>query len=149
MEHRKIGRLSVSLVGIGCNNFGWRIDAKATQTVVDAAIASDINFFDTADFYGNGDSETYLGKALGTRRKKVIVATKFGLSMGEGKQGGKASYVKEACEASLARLGTDYIDLYQFHRPDPDTPLAETVGALHELQDEGKVLEIGCSNFGV
>ncbi len=148
MEHRNIGRLSVSLVGIGCNNFGWRIDAEQTKSVVDASIASGINFFDTADFYGAGDSERFLGQALGSRRKDVIVATKFGLAMGEGKQGGKASYVKEACEASLARLGTDYIDLYQFHRPDPDTPLAETIGALHELIDEGKVREVGCSNFG-
>jgi aryl-alcohol dehydrogenase-like predicted oxidoreductase len=149
LELRRIGSLSVSLVGIGCNNFGWRIDAAATKAVVDAAISAGINFFDTADFYGAGQSEEYLGKALGARRKDVLIATKFGLPMSESKQGGKAVYVKEAVEASLGRLGTDYIDLYQFHRPDPETPVADTLGALNDLVREGKVREIGCSNFTV
>ena len=149
MDFRNIGSLRVSVVGIGCNNFGWRIDAGGTKTVVDACLSNGINFFDTADFYAAGQSEEYLGKALGARRKDVIIATKFGLPMGDGKQGGKASYVKEAVEASLRRLGTDRIDLYQFHRPDPATPVAETLGALDELVKAGKVREIGCSNFSV
>ena len=149
MEHRRIGSLNVSLVGVGCNNFGWRIDAAGTKAVVDAAIDSGINFFDTADFYGAGQSEEYLHQALGARRESVIIATKFGLPMGDGKEGGKASYVKQACEASLRRLGTDHIDLYQFHKPDPSTPVAETLAAMNKLVAAGKVREIGCSNFTV
>ncbi|MCU1335211.1 MAG: aldo/keto reductase [Bryobacterales bacterium] len=147
MEKRKIGSLEVSLAGLGCNNFGWRIDADATAAVVNAALESEINFFDTADVYGKGQSEEYLGRALKGRRDKVLIATKFGMKMGEGKEGGKPAYVREACEASLRRLGTDRIDLYQMHQPDPSTPIADTLGALDELVKAGKVREIGCSNF--
>ncbi len=147
MEYRKIGSLEVTTIGIGCNNFGWRIDAEATAAVVDAAIANGINFFDTADVYGSGQSEEYLGRALGTRRKEVVIATKFGMKMDEQRLGAKPDYVKRAAADSLRRLGTGYIDLYQLHRPDPNTPIAETLEAMNDLVREGKVREIGCSNF--
>ena len=147
MEKRRIGSLEVSLAGLGCNNFGWRIDAGATATVVDAALESGINFFDTADVYGSGQSEEYLGRALKGRREKVVIATKFGMKMGEGKEGGKPAYIRQAAEDSLRRLGTDRIDLYQIHQADPSTPIADTLGALNELVKAGKVREIGCSNF--
>ena len=147
VEKRKIGSLEVSLAGLGCNNFGWRIDAGGTAAVVNAAIESGINFFDTADIYGGGQSEEYLGRALKGRRDKVLIATKFGMKMGEGKQGGKPAYVLQAAEDSLRRLGTDHIDLYQMHQPDPSTPIADTLGALDKLVKAGKVREIGCSNF--
>ncbi len=147
MEHRKIGQLQVSLVGLGCNNFGWRIDKEATRAVIDATIEAGINFLDTADMYANGVSEEYMGDALGSRRKEVVLATKFGFSMGEGKQGASPAYIREALDASLRRLKTDYIDLYQQHMPDPKTPIAETLGTLGELVAAGKIREIGCSNF--
>lgn len=147
MEKRKIGSLEVSLAGLGCNNFGWRIDAKATAAVVDAALAAGINFFDTADIYGKGQSEEYLGRALGSRRKDVLVATKFGMKMDDENHGAKPEYIHRAAEASLQRLGTDHIDLYQIHQPDPAVPVADTLGALNELVKAGKVREIGCSNF--
>ena len=147
METRKIGSLQVSIVGLGCNNFGWRIDAAATRKVVDAALGAGVNFFDTADVYGGGQSEEFLRPALAGRREQVVLATKFGIKMDEQKQGAKPSYVKEAVEASLRRLGTDRIDLYQLHKPDPTTPIADTLGALNDLVQEGKVREIGCSNF--
>lgn len=149
MEKRQIGSLSVSLVGIGCNNFGWRIDAAKTAEVVDAALDSGINFFDTADMYGAGQSEEFLGKALKGRRDKAIIATKFGLKMGDGLEGAEPAYVKQAVDASLRRLGIDVIDLYQIHRPDENTPIADTLGALNEAVKAGKVREIGCSNFTV
>jgi aryl-alcohol dehydrogenase-like predicted oxidoreductase len=147
MEHRKIGSLSVTVAGLGCNNFGWRIDAKATEAVVNAALDAGINFFDTADFYGAGQSEEFLGRALGARRADVIIGTKFGLKMGEGLEGAKPGYIRSACEASLRRLGADYIDLYQLHKPDPNTPLDDTIATMEELKRQGKVREIGCSNF--
>lgn len=147
MEKRKIGSLQVSLAGLGCNNFGWRIDADATATVIDAAIEAGINFFDTADVYGSGQSEEYLGRALKGRRDQVLIATKFGMKMGDGKEGGAPAYIRQAAEDSLRRLGTDHIDLYQMHRADPSTPIADTLGALTELVKAGKVREIGCSNF--
>ncbi len=147
MEKRKIGSLEVPVVGLGCNNFGWRIGADQTQAVVDAALSSGVNFFDTADIYGEGKSEEFLGRALGRRRGEAIIATKFGLKWGTEPGGARPEYVRHACEASLRRLGTDRIDLYQLHRPDPQTPIAETLGALDELVREGKVREIGCSNF--
>ena len=149
MQTRKIGSLEVSVVGLGCNNFGWRIDANATAQVVDAAISSGINFFDTADRYGNGSSEEFLGRALEGRRDQVIIGTKFGMEMGKGQQGASPKYVAQAIEASLRRLRTDRIDLYQLHQPDPKTPIADTLGALDELVRSGKVREIGCSNFTV
>ncbi len=147
MQSRNIGSLKVTTVGLGCNNFGWRIDENATAEVVAAALDSGINFFDTADIYGSGQSEEFLGRALGSRRKQVIVATKFGMKLDDARQGAKPDYVKRAAADSLKRLGTDYIDLYQIHRPDPDTPIADTLGALNDLIMEGKVREIGCSNF--
>jgi len=149
MEYRRLGSLNVSLVGIGCNNFGWRTDEAGTVAVVDAALDSGINFFDTADCYGAGQSEEYLGKALRGRRNKALIATKFGIKMGEGKEGARAEYVREALEASLKRLRVDTIDLYQIHRPDPNTPIGETMEALNEAVRAGKVREIGCSNFSV
>ena len=147
MERRQIGSLSVSVVGLGCNNFGWRIDATASAAVVDAAIEAGINFFDTADIYGGGKSEEFLGQALGARRGSIVLATKFGMKMDEHRSGAKPAYVKQAAEASLRRLGTDYIDLYQIHQADPSTPIADTLGALDDLVKAGKVREIGCSNF--
>jgi len=147
LERRKIGKLEVSLTGLGCNNFGWRIDEAASARVIDAAIEAGINFFDTADLYDKGNSEEYLGRALGGKRREVIIATKFGMKLDEARQGARPEYVKRAAEDSLRRLGTDYIDLYQIHQPDPNTPIADTLGALEELVREGKVREIGCSNF--
>jgi aryl-alcohol dehydrogenase-like predicted oxidoreductase len=147
LETRKIGSLDVSVAGLGCNNFGWRIDAAASATVVDAALEAGINFFDTADIYGTGQSEEFLGKALGSRRRNVIVATKLGMKMDDQRHGARPDYVRRAAEDSLRRLGTDYIDLYQLHQPDPQTPIEDTLGALDELVHAGKVREIGCSNF--
>jgi aryl-alcohol dehydrogenase-like predicted oxidoreductase len=147
MEKRRIGSLEVTVVGLGCNNFGWRIQEKESAAVVGAALDAGINFFDTADVYDKGTSEEFLGRALGKRRGEAVVATKFGKPMDERRQGGKPAYVREALEASLRRLGTDYIDLYQMHSPDPDTPVEDTLGALEDLVRAGKVREIGCSNF--
>ena len=150
MEQRRIGELSVSVVGLGCNNFGRRIDAQRTAEVVDAAIDAGINFFDTADIYSEGLSEEYLGRALKGRRDTVVVATKFGApgSSPEGVKRGSAEWVKKACDQSLKRLGMDRIDLYQLHFPDPEVPIEETLGALDDLVKAGKVREIGSSNFG-
>jgi aryl-alcohol dehydrogenase-like predicted oxidoreductase len=153
MPHRALGGLAVSLVGLGCNQFGGRVDREGTRAVVDAALESGIDFFDTADIYGGkGGSERFLGEALRGRRDRVVLITKFGMDM-EGANGeaagppGSAPYVRQAVEASLRRLGTDWIDLYQYHRPDGVTPIAETLGALHELVTAGTVRAIGCSNF--
>jgi len=147
MEYRRLGSLNVSLVGIGCNNFGWRTDAAGAAAVVDTALDAGINFFDTADVYGGGQSEEFLGKALKGRRNKAIIATKFGIKMGEGKEGARPEYVRQALEDSLRRLQIDTIDLYQIHRPDPNTPIADTLQALNDAVRAGKVREIGCSNF--
>src|SRR6266550_7736336 len=149
MQTRNIGSLEVSVIGLGCNNFGWRIDANASAEVVDAAITSGINFFDTADRYGNGSSEEFLGRALEGRRDQVVIATKFGMEMGKDQQGASPKYVRRAIEASLQRLRTDRVDLYQLHQPDPRTPIADTLSTLDELVRSGKVREIGCSNFSV
>jgi aryl-alcohol dehydrogenase-like predicted oxidoreductase len=146
MRTRTIGELEVSAVGLGCNNFGRRIDADATQAVVDAAIEAGVTLFDTADVYGDGASEELLGRALGSRRDQVVIATKFGMDMPDG-SGASPAWARQACEDSLRRLGTDHIDLYQLHRPDEQVPIEETLGALAELVAEGKVREIGCSNF--
>ena len=147
MDTRTIGSLTVSVVGLGCNNFGMRIGRKETGAVVDAALDAGITLFDTADIYGGTKSEEYLGAALGTRRDDIVLATKFGVPY-EGHEGGaSAAYIRTAVEDSLRRLGTDRIDLYQQHTPDKKTPMAETVGALAELVAEGKVREFGCSNF--
>ncbi|MEO8880861.1 MAG: aldo/keto reductase [Gemmatimonadaceae bacterium] len=147
METRRIGKLEVSVIGLGCNNFGWRVDEHTTRAVVDAAIDAGIDFFDTADIYGKTQSEEFLGKALAGRRKGVIVATKFGKKVDESRTGARPEYVHQACNDSLKRLGTDYIDLYQLHAPDPTVPIEDTLGALNELVVAGKVREIGCSNF--
>lgn len=147
MEKRRIGSLQVSVVGLGCNNFGWRLDADATAQVVHAALDAGVNFFDTADIYGGTKSEEYLGRALRGRREQVVVATKFGMKVDEQRYGAKPAYVRQAAEDSLRRLGTDYIDLYQLHQPDPETPIEDTLSALNELVKAGKVREIGCSNF--
>ena len=147
MATRRIGSLEVSVVGVGCNNFGGRIDEKRTEEVVNAALDVGLNFFDTADTYANGKSEELLGRFLGSRRSDVIVATKFGNEMPGQGRGARPEYIRKAFDASLKRLRTDYIDLYQQHVPDPDVPIAETLGALDELVKAGKVREIGCSNF--
>jgi aryl-alcohol dehydrogenase-like predicted oxidoreductase len=142
--------LKVSAIGLGCNNFGIRLDRAATTTVVHAALDAGITLFDTADIYGNrGASETLLGEALGARRKDIALVTKFGLPMDDSgrRQGGSRRYVLEAVEASLRRLNTDWIDVYYYHRPDPNTPFEETLRALDELVRAGKVRHIGCSNF--
>jgi aryl-alcohol dehydrogenase-like predicted oxidoreductase len=147
METRRIGSLEVSVAGLGCNNFGGRLDAERTQAVVGAALDAGITLFDTADIYGGTHSEEFLGRALGARRDEVVVATKFGGPYDNMKGGASPEYVRQAVEASLRRLGTDRIDLYQLHFPDNATPIAETLGALGDLVAAGKVREIGCSNF--
>jgi aryl-alcohol dehydrogenase-like predicted oxidoreductase len=147
MRARRIGSLEVSVVGLGCNNFGGRIDADATQAVIDAALEAGITFFDTADIYGNAMSEEFLGKALGSRRDQVVIATKFGMPYAEHPGGAQPAYIRRALEDSLRRLGTDHVDLYQLHQPDPTVGIADTLGTLRELVTEGKVREIGCSNF--
>ncbi len=148
-EKRKIGSLEVSIAGLGCNNFGMRIDETAAKQVTDAALDAGINNFDTAESYGNGNSEVFLGRALGNRRDEAVITTKFGGMRGapEGMAGGSAENVRRAIDGSLERLGTDYVDLYLLHVPDANTPVAETLAALNELIDAGKVREIGCSNF--
>jgi aryl-alcohol dehydrogenase-like predicted oxidoreductase len=152
VEFRNLGSsgLKVSLVGLGCNNFGMRCDAEQTRAVVHRALDDGITLFDTADIYGNrGGSEELLGRALGPRRQDVVVATKFGMVMGDGqyKRGASRRYINAAAEASLKRLNTDYIDLYQLHFPDPETPQHETLEALTDLVRAGKVRYIGSSNF--
>ncbi len=151
MEFRRLGTsgLKVSEVGLGCNNFGMRLDQEGTTAVVDACLDAGINFFDTADIYGASKSETLLGEALKGRRNEVVLATKFASPMGPGpdQRGGSRRYVMSAVEASLKRLQTDHIDLYQMHRPDPDTPIEETLGALDDLVTQGKVRYVGNSNF--
>ena len=149
METRPIGSLQVTVVGIGCNNFGRRIDDAASIAVVNAALDAGINFFDTADIYGGTRSEELLGEALGTRRKDAIIATKFGVPLDDHRKGASPAYVRQAADDSLKRMKTDYIDLYQLHLPDPETPIADTLGALNDLVQAGKVREIGCSNFSV
>jgi aryl-alcohol dehydrogenase-like predicted oxidoreductase len=152
VNHRTLGKsgLEVSTVGLGCNNFGMRIDLEATRKVVAKALDLGITLFDTADIYGDkGGSETMLGQVLGERRKDIVLATKFAGPMVEGKTRRDASrrYIMTAVEASLARLKTDWIDLYQLHFPDPLTPMEETLGALDDLIRQGKVRYIGCSNL--
>ena len=152
MNYRNLGRsgLQVSVVGIGCNNFGRRCDPGQTAAVVNAALDLGVNLFDTADVYGpRGLSEEYLGRALAGRRHEVVIATKFRGQMGDGPMlsGASRRYIMQACEASLKRLGTDYIDLYQIHSPDPATPIEETMRALDDLVRQGKVRYTGHSNF--
>ena len=147
MQTRKVGSLDVSVVGLGTNNFGMRMDEKSSTDVVLACLDNGINLFDTADVYGGTKSEEFLGRALGNRRDEAIITTKFGSKLDDERVGAKPAYVRRAAEDSLQRLGTDRIELFLLHRPDPETPIADTLGALNELVLEGKVLEIGCSNF--
>jgi aryl-alcohol dehydrogenase-like predicted oxidoreductase len=151
MKTRNLGRsgLSVSVVGLGCNNFGMACDLEASRAVVHKALDAGITLFDTADVYGgSGGSETILGQALGDRRKDIVLATKFGMPMDEAgtRKGASRRYILSAVEASLSRLQTDWIDLYQIHKADPLTPLEETLRALDDLIRQGKVRYIGCSN---
>ena len=145
MRTRKVGSLAVTEVGVGCSNFGRGIDEATTAEIVNAALDAGINFFDTADSYGGGRSEIFLGKALATRRDEAVIATKIGQCVG----GGRPEYLKTAAESCLRQLGVEQIDLLQFHWPDPDVPVTESLDALSELVQEGKAIEIGCSNFGV
>jgi aryl-alcohol dehydrogenase-like predicted oxidoreductase len=135
------------VVGLGCNNFGGRLDAAATARVVHAALDAGITLLDTADIYGGTRSEEYIGQALKGRRDRVVLATKFGMKVDEQHQGAKPAYVRQALDNSLRRLKTDHIDLYQLHQPDPTVPIADTLGALDDAVQAGKVREIGCSNF--
>jgi len=151
LETRTLGEsgIAISVVGLGCNNFGV-MPIEASRRVVDRALQMGITLFDTADVYGNrGGSEEQLGEILGYRRKDIVLATKFAMPMDDSgaKSGASAAYIREACEASLKRLKTDWIDLYQQHRPDPNTPIEETLGALGDLVKQGKVRAIGCSNL--
>ncbi len=152
MQTRKLGNsdLHVSVVGLGGNNFGGRIDFAASRAVVHKALDLGVNLIDTADSYGNrGGSEEALGRILGPRRDDIVLATKFGLQMDDAGllKGASRGYIMQAVEASLRRLRTDRIDLYQLHRPDPRTPIDETLRALDELVQQGKVRYIGCSNL--
>ena len=151
MEFRRVGTsgLKVSEIGLGCNNFGMRLDQAGTTAVVNAALDAGITLFDTADIYGATQSEVMLGVALGERRKDIVLATKFAGPLGKGAndRGGSRRYIVQACEASLKRLNTDHIDLYQMHFPDADTPIEETLQALDDLVAAGKVRYLGCSNF--
>jgi aryl-alcohol dehydrogenase-like predicted oxidoreductase len=150
LETRPIGRgvLQATVVGLGCNNFGRRLDAQGSTRVVHAALEEGINFFDTADIYGAGQSEEILGAALQGRREQAVIATKFGhVSGGPGRSGGSRGWIRIAVEASLRRLGTDWIDLYQMHTPDPTTPVEETLETLTDLVSEGKIRCAGSSNL--
>lgn len=156
MQLRNLGRsgLRVSAVGLGCNNFGGRIDTAASRRVIERALDLGVTLLDTADTYGKpygntSGSERALGEILGARRKDVVLATKFGNTLDDAgvMRGAARRYVMSACEASLARLRTDWIDLYQVHFPDPLTPIEETLRALDDLVRQGKVRYIGCSNF--
>jgi aryl-alcohol dehydrogenase-like predicted oxidoreductase len=152
MEYRQLGTsgLTVSVVGLGCNNVGGRLDADQTRQVVEAALEEGITLFDTADIYGSrGGSETLLGRILHGRWDQVVIATKFGMDMGRAEWGARGSrrYIRHAVEGSLRRLQTDHIDLYQIHTPDPQTPVEETLAALDDLVRAGKVGYIGSSNF--
>ena len=150
MRHTRLGPLDVSVVGLGCNNFGGRLDNTRTRAVVDAALEAGVTFLDTADVYGNkGGSERALGEALRGRRGEVVLATKFGHQMGDGLGGGAPEYVARALDASLERLETDHVDLLYYHRPDGVTPIADTVGAMAELVATGKARAIGLSNVTV
>ena len=150
MDRIPLGRsgIDVSRVGLGCNNFGRRIDLDATRAVVDAALEAGVDFFDTANVYGRGTSERFLGELLQGRRDRVVLATKFGMDMGDGVEArGSRDYVRRAIDDSLERLRTDRVDLYYYHRPDGVTPLEETLGTLDELRREGKIRAVGISNF--
>lgn len=152
MDRRKIGGadgLNVSLVGLGCNAFGGRVDEKGTHAVIDAAIDAGIDFFDTAETYGGGNSELFIGTGIKGRRNEIFLATKFGYghSHVDGKSKGSPENIRVAVDQSLRKLQTDRIDLYQQHRPDPDTPVSDTMGALEDLVAAGKIRYYGCSYY--
>ncbi len=150
LAHRPFGAsgLQVSTVGLGANNFGRRIDLQATRAVVDAALQEGVTFLDTADIYGASKSEEFLGEVLGARRDRVVLATKFGMDMGDGRgPRGSREYILHAVEGSLRRLRTEVIDVYWYHRPDGETPILETLQTLDELVRAGKVRALGASNF--
>jgi aryl-alcohol dehydrogenase-like predicted oxidoreductase len=149
MQTRTVGRsdLVVSVAGLGCNNFGMRADAERSAAIVRAALDAGVTFFDTARMYGGGKSEEFLGAAVKGMREAVVIATKFGAPTGPDARNGSRETVMAECEASLTALGSDYIDLYQMHYRDPRTPIEETLGALAELVEQGKVRYVGCSNF--
>ncbi len=149
MELRKIGELEVSVAGLGTNNFGRRLDVAATQRVVAAALDAGVTHFDTADIYGEGRSEEYLGRALGARRGEVTIASKFGYHGAPHGSNTQADWVPQALEATLRRLGTDRLDLFYYHKPDRRTPIGDTLEVLNGLLERGLVREIGCSNFTV
>jgi aryl-alcohol dehydrogenase-like predicted oxidoreductase len=149
MRTRPLGPLHVSEVGLGCNNFGRRLDLTATRAVVDAAIDVGVTFLDTANIYGGTDSEAFLGRVLEGRRGDVVLATKFGHPSDGEARGGHPDAIRSALETSLERLRTDHVDLYQLHRPDPAVPVADTLGALAELVDAGLARAVGCSHFTV
>ena len=147
METRWIGAIEASLAGLGTNNFGRRLDAAGTRDVVRAALDAGVTHFDTADIYGDGLSEEYLGSALGARRDEATIASKFGYHGAPRDGRSQAEWVPQALETSLRRLATDHIDLYYYHKPDPATPVAETLEVLDGLVERGLIREIGCSNF--
>jgi aryl-alcohol dehydrogenase-like predicted oxidoreductase len=149
LQELDASRLQVSRVGLGCNNFGRRLDLERTRAVVEAALAEGITFFDTADIYGDGDSERFLGEILAGQRERVVLATKFGFGGGGPSPAGSREFIRQSLDASLERLRTDYIDLYYYHRPDGVTPMRDTVAAMRELVDEGRVRAIGISNVTV
>ena len=159
MKTRKLGRFDVSLVGLGCNNFGAACDEKQSADVIAAALDAGINFFDTADVYGGGMSERFVGKSLASVRDEVVIASKFRHPLSErvdgemrqieGTGGAHPAWIRKAIDGSLQRLDTDRIDLYQLHAPDPEVPIEETLDELTRLVKDGKVIEIGCSNFTV
>ena len=149
MRTGRIGEIEVSVVGLGCNNCGRALDQRQTAAVVDAALEAGIDHFDTASNYGEGQSERFLGAALGARRDQVVIATKVGVAIPgwEGSGGAAPDYVRQVLERSLSELGTDYVDTYMIHFPDPETPIEDTLEVLADLVDEGKARQIGCSNF--
>jgi aryl-alcohol dehydrogenase-like predicted oxidoreductase len=149
MKTSWIGDLEVSVIGLGCNNFGRALDRQGSAAVVEAALEVGINHFDTASNYGEGQSESFLGSALGGRRDDVVIATKVGVPIPgwEGSGGAAPDYVRQVLERSLTELGTDYVDVYMVHFPDPKTPIEDTLAVMSAMVDEGKVRQIGCSNF--
>lgn len=149
MRTAKLGELDVSAIGLGCNNFGRALDAEGSAAVVNAALEAGVTYFDTASNYGEGQSESFLGAALGSRRPEVVIGTKFGVPVSgwEGSGGASPDYLRQATERSLRELDTDYIDLLMIHFPDPDTPIEDTLEAMSALVDQGKVRQVGCSNF--
>jgi aryl-alcohol dehydrogenase-like predicted oxidoreductase len=149
VEYRTLGtsELTVSTVGLGCNNFGRRVDLERTREVVEAALAEGITFLDTADVYGDGESERFLGEILEGRRDEVVLATKFGWNSGDGRPSATADQARRAVDASLERLRTDHVDVLYYHRPDGVTPFEETLGVMDELVREGKTRYAACSNL--